>query len=142
MLEGTAGSYQGAPQTYFVFLSGGHISARPVCSKSLFLSKTETNYTSREGDPFSSADPVPLVRCPCSFYPATNWDPWSLSSFQSDDRPDCQLCLPEMCLIIPDSAGTICPSFETLRLRSAHPFSSLYFFFLFWEAKIMLSFKE
>lgn len=57
------------------------------------------------------------------------WDCWSHPSLQSDGRPRCQLCLPETYLIIPNSAGTVCPSFGTLRLRSEHLFLFLCFFF-------------
>lgn len=60
---------------------------------------------------------------------------------QSDGRPGCQRCLPAACLLISHSPGTRCASFGTLRLRTVHPLPSLCFFFLFWEAKIMLRFK-
>lgn len=76
------------------------------------------------------------------------WDPSSQLSLQSDGRPGCQFCLPETCLIILNWAGTVCPSFGTLRLRSEHLFFFFFFNFCafppahFWEMKIMLSFKR
>lgn len=54
---------------YFMFLSGGHIFARLSCSKSLFLSKPETEWAARDVSPRSPVDAVPLVSCPCRFYP-------------------------------------------------------------------------
>lgn len=94
---------------------------------------------------FSSCRPgVPGQMSPVGFTQQLNVGPLSQPHPQSDGRPGCQCSLPEKCWIVPDSAGTGCSSFGTLRLRSRHPLSSLSFFFLllFWEVERMLGFEE
>lgn len=139
--EGHCGS-PGSMQMHFVSYWRPHF-CRACLLRLLVLVKNRSWLGSkRKGAVPRPADLVPLVRCPCTSLPSSQvWDPWSQPSLQSDGRPGCQLCLPVMCLISPDLARTVCPSFGTWRLRSVHLFSSLYFIVLFWEAKIMLSFK-
>lgn len=69
----------------------------------------------------------PWSDVPVGFAQQLNVGPVSQPSPPSDGRPGCQRCLPELCLIAPDSAGTGCSSFGTLRLRSKHLLSSLCF---------------
>lgn len=70
----------------------------------------------------------PWSDVPVGFTQQLNVGPLSQPRPQSDGRPGCQPSLPEMCWIVPDSAGTGCSSLGTLRLRSRHPLSSLSFF--------------
>lgn len=65
----TAG-HQGACKC-ILFLTGGHTSARPVCSDSLFLSKTEAGWAAREREPCLVLQTwCPWSGVPVRLYPA------------------------------------------------------------------------